>query len=47
VHYKVQTRPLVREGALNEEATICETKEHVKSGHGPQRAARHRDVLSD
>jgi hypothetical protein len=24
-----------------------QTKEHVKSGHGPQRAARHQDILAD
>jgi hypothetical protein len=47
VHCKIQTRPLVREGALLEEENVCQTKEHVKSGHGPQRAARHQDILAD
>jgi hypothetical protein len=47
VHCKIQTRTLVREGALHEEASTCQTKEHVKSGHGPQRAARHQDMLAD
>jgi hypothetical protein len=42
-----QTHPLVREGPLHEEASTCLTKEHVKSGHGPQRAARHQDILAD
>jgi hypothetical protein len=27
VHCKIQTRPLVREGVLHEEASICQTKE--------------------
>jgi hypothetical protein len=45
VHYKIQTRPLVREGTLHEEGRRRQTKEHVKSGHGPQRAARHQDRL--
>jgi hypothetical protein len=44
--WKIQTRPLVREGALRQEASIYQTKEHVKSGHGPQRAARHQDILA-
>jgi hypothetical protein len=47
VHCKIQTRPLVREGALHEEGSTCQTKEHVKSAHGPQRAARHQDVPAD
>jgi hypothetical protein len=40
VHCKIQTRSLIRGGALHEEASIYQTKEHVKSGHWPQRAAR-------
>jgi hypothetical protein len=39
--------PLVREGALHQEASTCQTKEHVKSGHGPQRAAWHQNRLAD
>jgi hypothetical protein len=42
-----QARPLVREGALHEEASTCRTKESLKLGHGPQRAARHQDILAD
>jgi hypothetical protein len=47
VHCKIQTCPLIREGALHEERITCQTKEHVGSGHGPQRAARHQDILVD
>jgi hypothetical protein len=38
-HYKLQTRPLVREGAPRRRATQFsgKRKEKVKSGHGPQR----------
>jgi hypothetical protein len=32
---KIETRPLVREGALHEEASTCQTKGRVISGHGP------------
>jgi hypothetical protein len=32
----MRNRPLVREDALHEETSMCQTKEHVKSGHGPQ-----------
>jgi hypothetical protein len=46
VHYKIQASPLAREGALHEGAITCQTKEHVKSGHGPQRTARHQDILA-
>jgi hypothetical protein len=46
-HWKIQTRPLVKEGVLHDEESTRETKEHVKSGHGPQRAARHQDILAD
>jgi hypothetical protein len=34
LHYKLQTRPLVREGAQDEEQSNCLAKE--TSGHGPQ-----------
>jgi hypothetical protein len=47
VHRKIQTRPLVRKRARHQEASTCQTKELVKSGHGLQRAARHQDVLAD
>jgi hypothetical protein len=36
VQYKIQTRPLVRGGTLHEEGSTYQTKEHVKSGHGPK-----------
>jgi hypothetical protein len=45
--YKIQAGPLVREGALHEEESVCQNKEHVKSGHGPQRVDRHRDRLAE
>jgi hypothetical protein len=38
LHCKLQTRPLVREGALYAETRTCQTKENLRSGHGPQRA---------
>jgi hypothetical protein len=44
VHCKIQTRPLVKEGTQHEKGSIFQTEEHVKSGHGPQRAARHQDT---
>jgi hypothetical protein len=47
VRCKTQTRPLVREDALHEEASTCQTKERVKSDHGLQRAARNQGVLAD
>jgi hypothetical protein len=47
VHCKIQTRPLIKEGALHEDESKCQTKENLKLGHGPQRAARHRDELAD
>jgi hypothetical protein len=47
MHCKTQTRPHVREGALHEEGSTYQTREHVESGHGRQRAGRHQDVLAD
>jgi hypothetical protein len=35
--YKLQTCPLVRESALHEEASNCQTKENSKFGHRSQR----------
>jgi hypothetical protein len=45
LHYRLQTRPLVREGAQDEEQSNCPAKESkkVKSGHGTQRGARHQE----
>jgi hypothetical protein len=45
LHYKLQTRPLVREGALRRRAKQFsgKIKEKVKSGRGPERGARHQD----
>jgi hypothetical protein len=46
VHYKIQTRPLVREGALQEEASTCQTKEYKiwswapKGGQTPRHTGR-------
>jgi hypothetical protein len=48
--YKSQTRPLVRKGAprrRTKQFSGKKNKEKVKSGHGPQRDARHLDVLTD
>jgi hypothetical protein len=49
LHYKLQTRPLVREGATRRRAKQLSDKrnEKVKSGHGPQRGARHQNILTD
>jgi hypothetical protein len=49
LHYKLQTRPLVREGAPRRRSKQFSGKRKVKvkSGHGPQRGARHKDVLTD
>jgi hypothetical protein len=49
LHYKLQTRPLVREGAPRRKAKrFCgNRKEKVKSGHEPQRGARNQDILTD
>jgi hypothetical protein len=49
LHYKLQTRPLVREGAPRRKAKQLsgKRKEKVKSNHGPQRGARHQDILTD
>jgi hypothetical protein len=42
LHYKLQTRPLVREGAPRQRAKQMSgiRKEKDKSGHGPQRGAQ-------
>jgi hypothetical protein len=42
LHYKLQTRPLVREGAPRQTAKQMSGKDmkKEKSGHGPQRGAR-------
>jgi hypothetical protein len=49
LHYKLQIRPLVREGAPRRRAKQFsgKRKEKVKYGHGPQRGARHQDILTD
>jgi hypothetical protein len=49
LHYKLQTRPLVRKGAPSRRSNQFsdKRKEKVKSGHGPQRGARHQDILTD
>jgi hypothetical protein len=45
LHYKLQTRPLIREGDPRRRAKqfYGKRKEKIKSGHGPQRGARHQD----
>jgi hypothetical protein len=45
LHYKLQTRPLVREGAPKRRAKQVsgKRKEKEKSGYGPQRDDRHQD----
>jgi hypothetical protein len=45
LHYKLQTHPLVREGVPRQWAKQLsgKRKEKEKSGHGPQRGARHQD----
>jgi hypothetical protein len=47
VHCKIQNRPLVREDTLHQEASTCQTKEHLeiwswapKSGPTPRRTGR-------
>jgi hypothetical protein len=49
LHYKLQTRLHVREGAPRRRAKqfFRQRKEEVKSGHGPRRGARHQDILTD
>jgi hypothetical protein len=49
LHYKLQTRPIVRECAPRRRAIQFSDKgkEKVKSGHGPQRGARHQGILTD
>jgi hypothetical protein len=42
---KLQTRPLVREGATHQETRNRQTEN--KSGHGLQMGARHQDRLAD
>jgi hypothetical protein len=45
LHYKLQTRPLVRESAPRRRAKQLsgKRKEKEKSGHGLQNGARHQD----
>jgi hypothetical protein len=49
LHYKLQTRLITREGAPRRRTKQFsgKRKEKVKSGHGPQRGARHDDILTD
>jgi hypothetical protein len=49
LHYKLQTRPLVREGASRQRAKqfSSKRKEKVNSSHGPRRGAQHQDILTD
>jgi hypothetical protein len=49
LHYKLQTYPLVREGAQRRRAKQLSGKrmEKEKYGHGPQRGTRHQDMQTD
>jgi hypothetical protein len=49
LHYKLQTRPLVREVAPRPRAMKFsgKRKEKVKPGHEPQRGTRHQDIQTD
>jgi hypothetical protein len=49
LRYKLQTRPLITEGAPRQTGKQFsgKRKEKVKSGHGPQRDAQHQGVLID
>jgi hypothetical protein len=49
LHYKLQTRPLVREGVPRRRAEQMsgKRKEKDKSAHGPQRGARHQNGQTD
>jgi hypothetical protein len=49
LHYKLQTRPLFREGAPRRRPKQFsdKTKEKETPGHGPQRCARHQDGRAD
>jgi hypothetical protein len=49
LHYKLQTRPLTTEGGPRRKAKQLsgKRKEKLKSGHGPQKDARHQDILTD
>jgi hypothetical protein len=49
LHYKLQTHPLIREGAPKRRVKqfSSKRKEKVKSGHGPQRGARNQDILTE
>jgi hypothetical protein len=48
-HYKLQSHPLVREGAIRRRAKQFshKRKEKERPGHGPQSGARHQDILTD
>jgi hypothetical protein len=49
LYYKLQTRPLVREGAQRRRAKQLSSKrkEKEKSGHAPQRGSRYQDGWAD
>jgi hypothetical protein len=48
LHYKLQTRPVIREGAPRRRAKQFSGKRKgKKSGHRPQRGARHQGILTD
>jgi hypothetical protein len=47
LHFKLHTRPLIREGTPHQELSNCPTKRKLKSDHEPQRGSRHQDRLDD
>jgi hypothetical protein len=49
LHYKLQTRFLVKEGTPRRRANQLsgKRKDKEKSGHGPERGAQHQDIPTD
>jgi hypothetical protein len=48
LHYKLQIRPLVGEGAPRRAKQLSgKRNKKVKSGYGSQRGVRHEDILTD
>jgi hypothetical protein len=47
LHYKLQTRPLVREGAPRRRAKNCPGEEMKKRRRRRRMGSRHQDILTD
>jgi hypothetical protein len=47
LYSKLQTHPLVGEGAIHQESRNRQTENKKKSGHGLQMGTRHQDRLAD